>query len=69
VEDDGPGLDQGAIPDALLPGRRLDEAAPGHGFGLPIVRELAELYGGGVALGRSPFGGLEATLTLPLAEG
>lgn len=68
VEDDGPGLDTTAIPDALLPGRRLDEAAPGHGFGLPITRELAELYGGALALGRSELGGLKVALTLPLAE-
>ncbi len=32
-------------------GRRLDEAVPGDGFGLPITLELAELYGGGLALG------------------
>ena len=69
VEDDGAGLAADAIPDALRPGRRLDEAAPGHGFGLPITRELAELYGGGLVLGRSAgLGGLRAELTLPLAD-
>ncbi len=57
------------MPDAMRPGRRLDEAAPGHGFGLPIARELAELSGGGLALGRSEMGGLRVELTLPLAEG
>ncbi len=67
VEDDGPGLPDSAMQDALRPGRRLDEAAPGHGFGLPIARELAELYGGGLALGRSDLGGLRVELTLPLA--
>lgn len=69
VEDDGPGLSDSAMPEALRPGRRLDEAAPGHGFGLPIARELAELSGGGLALGRSGLGGLKVELTLPLAEG
>jgi hypothetical protein len=29
-----------------------------------IVRDLAELYGGSIALGPSPLGGLRATLTL-----
>ena len=67
VEDDGPGLDDSAMPEAMRPGRRLDEAAPGHGFGLPIARELAELYGGGLVLGRSGMGGLRVELTLPLA--
>ena len=69
VEDDGPGLPDSAMPEALRPGRRLDEAAPGHGFGLPIARELAELYGGGLALERSDLGGLRVALTLPLAPG
>jgi hypothetical protein len=31
-----------------------------EGFGLPITRELAELYGGTFALGRSAIGGLRA---------
>ena len=46
-------------------GRRLDEGVPGHGFGLPITLELAELYGGGLTLGRSDLGGLRAELRLP----
>lgn len=69
VEDDGPGLKDDQTPTALLPGRRLDETIPGDGFGLAIVREITELYNGGIALGRSPFGGLRAEVTLPLARG
>ncbi len=66
VEDDGPGLDAAALADALVPGRRLDERGDGHGFGLPIARELVELAGGGLALARSAgLGGLAARLTLP----
>ncbi len=45
--------------------RRLDERVPGHGFGLAITTELAELYGGGLALDRSAMGGLRARLRLP----
>ena len=45
----------------LQRGVRADEAAPGSGLGLAIVRELAELYGGSIALGGSPAGGLRAT--------
>ena len=47
--------------DAVLQrGVRADEAAPGSGLGLAIVRDLAELYGGSIALGRSRLGGLNA---------
>ena len=46
-------------------GVRADEAAPGSGFGLAIVRDLADLYGGSIALDRSADGGLRALLTLP----
>jgi signal transduction histidine kinase len=69
VEDDGPGLKDDQSPEALLPGRRLDETVPGDGFGLAIVRELAELYNGGIALGRSELGGLRVVITLPLPRG
>ena len=34
----------------LQRGVRADEAAPGSGLGLAIVRDLAELYGGSIAL-------------------
>ena len=41
--------------DAVLQrGVRADEAAPGSGLGLAIVRDLAELYGGSIALDSSP---------------
>ena len=49
----------------LQRGVRADEAAPGSGFGLAIVRDLAELYGGSIALDRSADGGIRAQLTLP----
>jgi signal transduction histidine kinase len=65
IDDDGPGLSDGAATQVLVPGTRLDEQGDGHGFGLPIARELAELHGGTLALGRSPLGGLRVTLTLP----
>jgi len=64
IDDDGPGLDP-TLRDAVLQrGVRADEAAPGSGFGLAIVRDLAELYGGSIALERSPEGGVRAVLRL-----
>ncbi len=65
VEDDGPGLDASMRQAVLQRGVRADEAAPGSGFGLAIVRDLAELYGGSIALDGSPLGGLRASLRLP----
>jgi signal transduction histidine kinase len=65
IDDDGRGLDA-AMRDAVLQrGVRADEAAPGSGFGLAIVRDLAELYGGSIALERSDAGGMRAGLRLP----
>jgi signal transduction histidine kinase len=67
VDDDGPGV-AASMRDAVLQrGVRADEAAAGSGFGLAIVRELAGLYGGAIALDASPAGGLRATLRLPRA--
>ncbi len=65
VADDGPGVPADRMADMLKPGRRIDESAPGHGFGLPITRELVELYGGSIALSRAGLGGLDVTLDLP----
>lgn len=67
VDDDGPGLDPSLRESVLKRGVRADEAAPGSGLGLAIVADLAELYGGSIALGASPLGGLRATLRLPAA--
>jgi signal transduction histidine kinase len=65
VEDDGPGLEAAMHQKVLQRGVRADEAAPGSGFGLSIVRELAELYGGSITLSDAPMGGLCARLVLP----
>ena len=67
VEDDGPGIPEALRSRVLDRGQRLDESAPGSGIGLSIVCEMAELYGGGLTLGCSPLGGLEARLRLPAA--
>ena len=65
IEDDGPGLSSKQATDVMRPGQRIDESAPGYGFGLPITRELAELYGGSFTLERSDLHGLRAVVTLP----
>jgi signal transduction histidine kinase len=65
VDDDGRGLSPSEREQVAKRGRRLDETKPGSGLGLSIVVELAALYGGGLALGAAPSGGLRAELVLP----
>ncbi len=67
VDDDGPGLTAKQREAALRRGRRLDETKPGSGLGLAIAADLAALYGGSLALGSAPLGGLRAELRLPAA--
>ena len=68
VEDDGPGLPPESMDVVFRIGERLDEQVPGSGLGLPIVRDLAQLYGGEIQLGHSAKGGLKAILRLPQAR-
>jgi signal transduction histidine kinase len=67
IDDDGAGLDPSLWEAVVRRGVRADEAAPGTGFGLAIARELAELHGGTLTIGRSPDGGVRARLELPAA--
>ncbi|MDH3739318.1 MAG: HAMP domain-containing histidine kinase, partial [Alphaproteobacteria bacterium] len=67
VEDDGPGISETLRSAAFNWGKRLDEAPPGTGFGLSIVRDIAELYDGTVTLGESAdLGGLRVDIDLPV---
>lgn len=67
VEDDGPGMPDDQIAQAMKRGRRLDETKPGTGLGLSIIKEIAGEYKGSVTLDRSPMGGLRVRLRLPVA--
>ncbi|HET9327823.1 MAG TPA: HAMP domain-containing sensor histidine kinase [Candidatus Eisenbacteria bacterium] len=67
VDDDGPGIEPALREAVLKRGVRADQAAAGSGFGLAIVRDLAELYGGTIELSASPDGGVRARLRLPAA--
>ena len=62
IDDDGPGMEEGRAEAALMRGGRLDEAGPGHGLGLAIVRDLVEASAGELTLGRSNLGGLAVVL-------
>jgi signal transduction histidine kinase len=65
VDDDGRGLSAAERAQVSRRGQRLDESKPGSGLGLSIVTDLAALYGGSLALGSAPIGGLRAELALP----
>jgi signal transduction histidine kinase len=67
IEDDGPGISPDARTAVLMRGQRLDERMPGSGLGLDIVREIATLYRGSLALSDSALGGLCVELDLPAA--
>ncbi|MBC7770640.1 MAG: sensor histidine kinase [Phycisphaerales bacterium] len=68
VEDDGPGLSDADIARAMARGARLDEAAPGQGLGLSILKETVDLYAGGLVFERGELGGLKARLRLPATD-
>jgi len=67
IEDDGSGLTAEQQTLVLQPGKRLDEATSGFGFGLSIASELAELYAGSLKVEKAGAGGLRVTTTLPVA--
>lgn len=67
IEDDGPGCPEAELDAIAQRGVRLDESVAGHGLGLSIVREIVDLYGGRLELGRSTtLGGLRAAVSLPV---
>lgn len=68
IEDDGPGLGQDEMNEALKRGHRLDESKPGTGLGLSIVLNTVHEYGGTLSLGTSALGGLSAAIRLPLTH-
>jgi len=68
VEDDGAGIPEADRIRIFDRGVRLDSGKPGTGLGLAIVRDVAEIYGGSVAMEESDdLGGLLVRLRLPMA--
>jgi two-component system sensor histidine kinase PhoQ len=65
VDDDGPGMPDELRESGPERGRRADESTPGHGIGLAMVADTAELYGGWLRLERSPLGGARVVIELP----
>ena len=68
VEDDGMGIPEAERTRIFDRGVRLDSGKPGTGLGLAIVRDVAEIYGGSVAMEESEdLGGVLVRLRLPAA--
>jgi signal transduction histidine kinase len=69
VDDDGPGIDEDRLQEALEPFARIEESrnreSGGAGLGLAIARAVALAHGGDLILSRRPEGGLSARIVLP----
>jgi two-component system sensor histidine kinase PhoQ len=65
VDDDGPGVPDGAHERILERGVRIDESAAGHGLGLSMARDIVAQYHGELAVSNSALGGARFTITLP----
>ncbi len=70
IDDDGPGIAPEDFDAVFKPFSRLDLArsqnTPGVGLGLTVVRDIARAHGGDIDLAKSPMGGLQAILHIPL---
>ncbi len=67
VADNGAGMAPGDIPKALAPFERTESGKnkEGTGLGLPLVKRMAELHGGGLTLESTQGAGTTATITFP----
>jgi signal transduction histidine kinase len=69
IEDNGVGMNEGEIVNALTPfGQNHPKMAVGHegtGLGLPLAKAMIELHGGGLAVESKPHHGTRITLRFP----
>jgi two-component system osmolarity sensor histidine kinase EnvZ len=69
IDDDGPGIPDGQMAEALKPFVRLDASrnpeTGGSGLGLTIALDIARAHGGDLLLARAPQGGLRCLVRLP----
>jgi two-component system sensor histidine kinase PhoQ len=66
VEDDGEGVPADMVRYVLQRGRRADTDIAGHGIGLSIVNDIAQVYGGTLDIGSSELGGAAVNVWLPM---
>ena len=69
IDDDGPGIPDGALLNVFEPYFRLEQSRSrdtgGTGLGLAIAQTIAEAHDGRIVLANRPGGGLRAVLDLP----
>lgn len=70
VRDDGPGMTTEQTTHAFDRFWRADaaRATPGHGLGLPLVKQIVDAHNGTVSLESHPRSGTAATIRFPLAS-
>jgi signal transduction histidine kinase len=72
VTNPGARIDPAAVEELLEPFRRLESSRArstgGYGLGLAVVRAVAQAHGGRVAILARREGGLEVTVSLPMAS-
>ena len=70
IDDDGPGIPAHLRENVFKPFLKLDDSRNqdegGTGLGLAIARDIARSHGGDINLSESPFGGLRATVRVPV---
>ncbi|MCZ4288965.1 sensor histidine kinase [Hoeflea alexandrii] len=68
IADDGPGMSPDSMAGVVEPPRRLDQSTTGAGLGLSISGDIVESFGGRLELATASLGGLEARISIPLAN-